>query len=144
MSAAQDIWEILAPSDGLVIVHQWSLFQTTDTGDSEEEILELETVRGLGSTSGSGGTVVTPHAIDNGDADCGCTVEGDNTTRMTGGTLEVLEKYGFNVRMPLEQVYAPEYRPIITPGDRWTLALNDAPNDSITVSSHITFEEIGG
>ena len=69
VTAAQDLFELLAPSTAALAIHKWTLFQTTDVGDAAEEILELETVRGDGSvTSGSGGSTVTPQPIDNGGA----------------------------------------------------------------------------
>ena len=147
VTAAQDLFEIAAPSTGIVMILEWQIFQSTDVGDTAEEILEIETVRGDGSvTSGSGGSTVTPQPIDNGDGASGSTVEANNTTRMAAGagTLDVLRKYGWNVRIPMECIYIPETRPIITPGDRWTLSLNDAPADSLTMSGSITFVEIGG
>lgn len=121
--------------------------QTSDVGDAAEEILRLEIVRGVGTvTSGSGGSTPTAQAREDGDTAFGGTVEANNTTRMaTGtGTLETLEQYGWNIRMPMEKIYTPECRPVISPSNRWTLALPAAPADSITVSGNITFEEIGG
>jgi len=139
----QDLFEILAATDNTVYVHAWEIYQITDVGDAEEEILNLETVRGIGSTS-SNGTAVTPHAKEDGFAAPGAVVERNGTTRMTGGTLEVLEKFGWNVRIPLMQIYTPETRPVITPGDRWTLSLPIGPSDSLTMSGKVTFEESGG
>lgn len=147
VTAAQDLFEIVAPADAALKVHDWTVFQTSDTGDAAEEILRLETVRGVGSvTSGSGGSTPTAQPIEDGDTAFGGTVEANNTTRMaTGtGTLETLEQYGWNIRMPMEKIYTPECRPVISPSNRWTLALPAAPADSITVSGNITFEEIGG
>lgn len=143
----QDMFEIQAPSTGIVVIHSWRLFQTSDVGDAAEEILEIETVRGDGTvTTGSGGITVTPQPLDNGDAAPSSTVKGENTTRMAvgTGTLDVLEKFGFNVRVPLEVIYTPELRPIITPSDRWTLSIADTVVDTITVSASVLFEEIGG
>ena len=78
VTAAQDLFEVAAPSTGIVVIHKWVIFQTTDTGDAAEEILEIETVRGDGSvTSGSGGSTDTPEPIDNGDAAAGSTVESE-------------------------------------------------------------------
>lgn len=147
VTAVQDFFEIAAPATGIVKVIKWSIFQTSDVGDTEEEILAIETVRGDGTvTSGSGGASVTPEPIDNGDGAAGSTVERNNTTRMVvgTGTLDVLEKYGWNVRVPIDIVYTPEEQPVISPSDRWTLSLNDTPGDSLTVSGMIVFEEIGG
>jgi len=139
----QDLFEILAATDNAISVHGWEIFQITDVGDAEEEILRIETVRGIGSTS-SNGTAITPQPKEDGFAAAGATVERNGTTRMTGGTLEILENFGWNIRIPLEKIYTPEARPIITPGDRWTLSLPTGPLDSLTTSGKVTFEEIGG
>lgn len=147
VTAAQDIFELLAPSDAVLVVHSWSVFQTSDTGDAAEELLRLETVRGVGSvTSGSGGTTVTTQPLSDGDPATGATLEANNTTRMVVGTgsLDTLEQYGWNVRIPMQTIYTPETRPVVSPGNRWTLALPSAPADSLTLSAMVTFEEIGG
>ena len=147
ITAAQDLFEILAPATCIVKIHEFSLFQSTDVGDAAEEILEIEMVRGDGSvTSGSGGSTVTPQPVDNGDAAPTVTVEANNTTRMVvgSGTLDAIGKFGWNVRIPLEKIFTPETRPVVAPSDRWTLGLNDAPGDSLTCSGHVVFEEVGG
>ncbi len=147
VTAAQDLFEILAPTDGIVVVHEWELFQTSDVGDAAEEILRIETVRGVGSvTSGSGGSTPTAQPLSDGDPAFGGTVEANNTTRMAAGsgTLETLEQRGWNVRVPLNRIYTPETRPVISPGNRWTLALAANPADSLTVTGCVVFEELGG
>lgn len=147
VTAAQDLFEIAAPSTGVIVIHEWSIGQNTDVGDAQDEVLRIEEVRGDGTvTSGSGGSTPTPEPIDNGYGASGATVEANNTTRMaTGtGTLDVLRQYFWNVRVGLEKVYTPETRPVISPSDRWTLSLDDTPADSITMSGSIVFEEIGG
>lgn len=146
VSALQDLFEVLAPADSVVRVHGVSLFQTTDVGDAEEEILRLETVRGIGSVaSGSGGTTPTAQPVEDSDAAFGGTVEANNTTRMAAGTgsLETLEQLGWNVRIPMVHYWTPETRPTIKPGERWTLALPAAPADSITATGMLWLEEIG-
>lgn len=146
VSALQDLFEILAPADAIVVVHGFEILQTSDVGDAAEEILRIETVRGLGATSGSGGATITPQAKEEGFAGPGSTVERNNTTRMIagGGSLETLEDFGWNIRIPLEKIWTPEARPIISASDRWTLALPSAPADAITMSGKVTFEEVGG
>jgi len=147
VTAAQDVFEIAAPADAVVVVHGWSLLQTTDVGDAAEEVLLVSTVRGVGSvTSGSGGSTPTAQPLEDGDAAFGGTVEANNTTRMAAGTgtLETLEQHGWNVRIPLVHFYPPELRPVISPSNRWTLSLPAAPADSITTSACVWFEEIGG
>lgn len=147
VTAAQDLFEVLAPTDAVVKIHDWLIMQTSDVGDAAEEILRLECVRGVGTvTSGSGGTTPTAQPVEDGDTAFGGTVEANNTTRMAvgTGTLETLPQYGWNVRQPYEKVYTPETRPVISPGNRWTLSLPVAPADSLTVTGSVTVEEIGG
>jgi len=148
VAAAQDLFEIAAPSDAVVVIHDWKLSQTTETGDAAEEQLLLTTNRGVGTvTSGSGGAAVTPQPVSDGDPAFGGTVERNNTTIMAAGTgtLETdLEVHAWNVRVPYQQIYTPETRPVISPGNRWTLEMESTPADSITMSGTITFEEIGG
>lgn len=146
VTAAQDLFEVLAPTDSIVRIHGYSLVQTTDVGDAAEEILRLETVRGVGGvTSGSGGTTVTAQPNEDQDAAFGGTIEANNTTRMAagGGTLETLEEPGWNIRVPCDRDYTPKKMPVIAPGNRWTLALPAAPADSITVSGTLYLEEEG-
>lgn len=145
VTTAIDLWEILAATAKPVRIHSWSLSQTTDVGDAQEEVLRINEVRGVGTvTSGSGGSSPTVHPLDDNDAAVGATVEANNTTRMAAGTgtLETLSERGWNIRIPMEVIYTPETRPRVNPGDRWTLGIVSAPNDSVTISTSITFEEI--
>lgn len=149
VTALQDLFEIKAPTTGVVIIHDWSIYQTSDVADAAEEILTIETVRGdSGEVSGSGGTTVTPQKqANNMQAAASSTVEANNTTRMSGGspsgTADILGTYGWNVRIPLEKVYTPETRPVIGPGAYFALSLPSPPADSLTMGGTITFEEIG-
>ena len=146
ITALQDLFEVLTATDSVALIHGFSLFQTSDVGDAAEEILRLETVRGIGTvTSGSGGSTPTAQPVDDGDAAFGGTVEANNTTRLAVGTgsLETLEQFGWNVRIPVVHFYTPELRPLIKPGERWTLSLPAAPADSITTSGMLWLEEIG-
>lgn len=148
VTAAQDLFEVLSATDSVTRVLGFRILQTTDVKDAEEEILRLETVRGIGSvTSGSGGgSNPTAQPAEDGDAAFGGTIEINNTTRMVAGsgTLETLEIPGWNVRIPLDFYFTPETAPVISPGNRWTLALPAAPADSLTMSGTIFLEEIGG
>lgn len=148
ITAVQDLIEIAGPTDAVTIVHRWTLTQDTELSDAAEEQLTLTTNRGVGSvTSGSGGATVTPQPVSDGDPAYGGTVERNNTTIMVvgSGTLETdLEVLNWNVRMPFDRVYLPDERPIISPGNRWTLELETAPADSVTCSLTLLLEESGG
>ena len=145
ITAAQDLFEVAAPSTAPVIIHGWEVLQTSDLGDAAEEVLRVETVRGVGSTTtGSGGSTTSPQPIDDGDSAVGSTVKANNTTRMVAGSgsLENLEQHGWNVRVPMIMLYPPELRPVIKPSARWTLSVPTAPADSLTCSGTVWFEEL--
>jgi hypothetical protein len=148
VTAAQDLFEVACPTDAVTIIHSWTLSQSTETGDVAEEMLVLTTNRGVGTvTSGSGGATVTPQPTEDGDAAYGGTVERNNTTIMAvgTGTLEAdLEVHAWNVRIPYQKIYTVEERPVISPGNRWTLEMESTPADSITMNGTLVFEEIGG
>ena len=146
-TAQQDLIEILSATDAVTIIHDWTLSQNTEIGDAQEEQLSIVENRGVGTvTSGSGGTSATPQPVQDGDTAFGGTVEVNNTTKMAvgTGTLEELPPYGWNVRTPFFKIYTPETRPVISPGNRWTLELETTPTDSITANLNVTLEEIGG
>ena len=143
VSAIQDLFEIVAPSDAVVVVHDLHLGQRSDVGDSAEEILNIQLTRGH-TTSGSGGTSVTPVPNNAGDAAFGGTVEANNTTQAQDGTIVVLASWDWNIRGPFDKVWTPETRPVLSPGARMCVELPVAPTDEITMSGTITFEEIGG
>lgn len=145
LAEARDFYEVLAATAKPVLIHGWFLYQISDVGDAAEEIVRLDVVRGVGTvTSGSGGTSPSVHPINDNHAAVAATIEANNTTRMVvgTGTLETLESYGWNVRIPWFHLFTPELRPRVNPGDRWTLALPTAPTDALTFGSTLWLEEI--
>lgn len=142
----RDLFEVLAATGKPVKIHGWALHQISDVGDAAEEVVRIEVVRGVGAvTSGSGGSSPSVHPLDDADTAVGATVEANNTARMAAGsgTLETLEQFGWNIRIPWVHFYTPELRPRVNPGDRWTLAaLAAALADAVTFGSTIWFEEI--
>lgn len=144
VTAAQDLFEITAPSGAAVVIHGWSVSQKSEVADAQEEGLTLVTNRGVGSTtSGSGGASVTAQPTDDDTTAAGASVERNNTTVMAAGSgsLEELEVHAWNVRAPFIMFYPPELRPKVKASARWTLELETAPADSITMSGTLYFEE---
>ena len=90
VTAVQDFFEITAAAGKPVIIHGWSLSQSTEVADAAEEMLQLTTNRGVGATTGSGGSTHTPQPRSDTNTAAGATVEINNTTVMTagGGSLE--------------------------------------------------------
>jgi hypothetical protein len=143
VTAIQDLFEIVAPADAVVVLHDIHLSQNTDVGDAAEEVLRIELTSGH-TTSGSGGSAVTPVPVSLGDAAFGGTCEANNTTQASAGTIVTKYVWNWNIRVGFDKVFTPETRPIISPSARMCLELPAAPADSVTMSGSITFEEIGG
>ena len=140
VTVVQDLFEINAPADSIVILHSLEIAQSSDAGDSEDEQLSLLIHRG--STSGTGGSTPTPAPMNLGDAAFGGTTEVNNTTQSTEGTF--LHASAFNVRAGYFKEWTPETRIVISPSDRLIIELQTAPADSLTMSGTVYIEEIGG
>lgn len=143
VTLAQDFFEVVAPADAVVRIHQVNLMQYTEFGDAQEEDLAILFKRGQ-TTSGSGGTAVTPAPLDFGYAAAGSTVEANNTTKASTGTISTLHSDAWNIRGPYLWLPTPELRINLSPSQRFTVELVGAPADSVTINGTIYFEEIGG
>lgn len=141
VTALQDLFEIVAPSTGVAIIHQVDISQGTDVGDAEEEML-LVHIRSGATTSGSGGSIPSAVPILLGDAAADSTVEANNTTKASGGTIVTHWSFYWNIRVALQMIFTPETRPVVTAGARLTVELDSAPADSITMSGTLVWEEI--
>lgn len=139
-TAAQDLFEINAPSDGIVVLHGFGVSQSSDVGDAASEMLNVLLHRG--STSGSGGSAPTAAPLDVGDAAFGGTVETNNTAQSTEGTQ--LGSWDFHIAAGLQVIFTPEMRPVISPSGRLIIELQSTPADSLTISGYAVFEEVGG
>jgi hypothetical protein len=138
VTAAQDLFEVVAPADATVLIHSVSITQSTDAGDAEAEQLPILIHRG--TATGSGGSTVTPSPSSKGDAAFGGTVEANNTTQSAEGTF--LHAEGFNIQIGF---YWEPKKPIeVSPSDLFIVELQAAPTDSLTMNGTVVFEEIGG
>jgi len=143
ITAAQDLFELVAGSGKPIVVLGFEIGQTTDVGDAAEEILSLNFNSGQ-TTSGSGGSSVTPAATDTGNTvAASATCEANNTTKASAGTILTHWSGTWNIRVPQEKVFTQEQQIIIAASRRCTLELVGAPADSITVNGTIWFQEIG-
>lgn len=142
VTAIQDLFALVAPATGIVVLHDIHFSQNTDVGDAAEEILRIELTSGH-TTSGSGGAAVTPVNLDFGDPAFGGTCAANNTTQASAGTIVTHYVWNWNIRGPFDKIFTPETRPVLRPSRRMCVELPAAPADSITMSGSITFEEIG-
>jgi hypothetical protein len=116
----------------------WTIYQTTDLGDAQEEVLTLTVERGV--TAGSGGSSAT--IVDyggRGESTSDATVNRTVSTAHTGGTV-ILRK-GWNIRIPEEFWLPPELYIYYDAATDPTTLTTTAPADSITVSGSIIWRE---
>lgn len=139
VTAAQDLFEIVAPDAVEVRLISIHITQDTEEADAQAEMLSVIIHRG--STSGSGGSTVTPKGLNHRKT-CGCTVEANNTTQSTEG--DILWAFAWNVMTGLNKYWEEDERITIQEEERLIVELQDAPSDSITMSGVITFEEMRG
>lgn len=140
VTAQQDFFEILAGTNGGVLIHSLFLSQSTEVGDAQEEGLSVLLKQGS-TTTGSGGSAPTKVPRDVDDAASAATVAANNTTKATSGTIVTHEAWNWNVRVPLQIIWTPETRPFAKGARRLTIELGTTPADSITMSGTITWSE---
>ena len=137
-----DLIEIAAGAADVVVIHEIGISQLLEVADAAEEMLLLKWVSG-NTTTGSGGntTSIVPALL--GDPASGAVVKDTNTTKATAGTQVVHYEWYWNVRIPFQQIFTPETRPILIASRRAQLELATTPGDSTTFGGYIVFEEIG-
>ncbi len=140
VSVAQDLFEVVAPADAVVVIHSVTITQSSDAGDAQAEMKNILIHRG--TATGSGGTTVTASPLQVGDTAFGGSVEANNTSQSVEGTF--LNSESFNVQIGFYYLPPPEDRPVISPSALFIVELQAAPDDSLTMSGTIIFEEIGG
>lgn len=139
VSAAQDLIEIVAPSytGAELRLINLRISQDSDEGDSEAEMLNVLIHKG--STSGSGGSSVTPRPLNHSHAFTG-TAEINNTTQSTEG--EKLWSESFNIMAGLDNFWEKASRDEVNvkAGERLIIELQDAPSDALTMTVTCKFE----
>lgn len=143
VSAAQDVFEIVAGPVTRVKLREVRLGQTSDFGDAAAEGLSVTLVRGF-TTAGSGGATVTPINLagHGGAPQATSTVKRNNTTLAQDGTDVLLHADawiladGWCFAPPSEQM------PVLEKSQRLVVRIG-APVDEITVNATLIFEELG-
>jgi hypothetical protein len=138
VTAQVDLAEVVAPSDGVVVIESLTAGQSSDT---DSEGLGLQALRGH-TTSGSGGSSATPVPDDGGDTAFGGTAEVFNTTLATGGTPVTLLDTGWNVLTEYVWPPRPKYW-ILNPSQRFVFRTTAAPADALTMRVNVGLVEIG-
>lgn len=142
VTAAQDLFELVAASGKPIVILGFTLSQTTELGDAAEEALSILLKSGQ-STSGSGGSSPTPVANDSTMAAASFSAEANNTTKASSGTIVTHGSWAWNIRQPLDVLFTQEQQLVMAASRRCTLELVGAPADSVTMNGTIWVQEIG-
>ncbi len=145
-AAVQDLFEILLDATVVGILHEVKVTQESDAGDSESEQLAYQIKRGIGNTSGSGGSTLLPHQHETGDAvSVDALIELNNTTQAIagGGSLTTVLEDCQNIHNGWHYLPTPELRLIFAPSEMIVVSLETIPNDAIVMSGYIVWEELG-
>lgn len=145
----RDVFQVLAPTNSRLELCELELGQFSDAGDAQDELLSFEIIRGS-TTSGSGGSPVTPVSHQPWSRASGTSVMQNNTTvASSGGVAEYLRATSFNVRAGLlykpnesRSVRPSDERVFIEAGQRCAFRIS-APADALTMNGTLVFKEIG-
>ncbi len=142
VTAAQDFFYIAPADDKPIAIHACYLSQSTELGDTAEEQLRVQIIRGH-ATVGSGGSAPTPVALYPNDGAAGFTARVNDTTIASAGTAVNVHSETFNVRAGWVYMPTPEMRPYCTQAQTTIVVrLLSTPADSITMGGTLYVEEI--
>jgi len=142
-NAIQDIWEIQAAAGVPILIHSWrvTFTPTITSGVAQDVRLSLQICRR--STAGTGGTAVTPVAVNSRNT-VAATGTYTRTVVTTQGTIgNILDGENVSVIVPFERIYTPDQRLVIPGGAKTSLFLTSTNAGlPLTASSEVYFEEI--
>jgi hypothetical protein len=140
-NAAQNLWELIAAAGVSLLVHSIRLtFTPTITSGVAQDVraqINIQTI----TTTGTGGSAVTPRAVNRRNTLAAVTTVNDLVT--TPGTLGVImDSENISIIVPFERIYTPDQRIPISGGNRLAVNLAAGLGASYAASSEIYFEEI--
>lgn len=140
VSAAQDIFELVAAATTRVHIHEIVIGQYSDAGDTEDELLGILLMRGH-STTGSGGAAVTPVKWNPYLRAAAATAARNNTTVASGGSPVTPVADAFNVRAGWYwRAPAENAALVLEPSARFVARIT-APADALTMNATLVFSE---
>ena len=136
VTAVQDLFQIEANGTP-AIIHGVYVSQSTDVGDSEEELLRIRIRKSI--TDAVTDDVNATQADDRTRAEAANLAVNETTQITTGAENYHVENW--NIRQTFIYLPTPEMRPTLEDGEALTVDLADAPADSITCSGTLYFEQ---
>jgi hypothetical protein len=134
LSAAQDIFSLLASASNGIKIHEIFLGATSTSPSA----LRLRLKRG--TTQGSGGTAPTPAPADANDTKSAQSTAHANDTTQATGTFTTLKAWQWDTVLPFQDLPTPEDR--ICCAVSQSLVFDTPSTPSLTVSGYIVFEEV--
>lgn len=139
-NAAQNLFEFIAAAATSLLIHSIRLeFVPTITSGVAQDVRAAIAIQSI-TTTGSGGTAVTPAAEHPRNTVAAVTTI--NSLVTTPGTLGVVKSaHQPSIIVPFERIYTPDQRIPITGGGRLAINLAAGLGSSVTLSAEIYFEE---
>lgn len=142
ITAAQDLFEIVAPSNSRLKLRSVRVDQYTDFGDAASELIPVSIIRGH-TTSGSGGTTATPVPVGVTTKAAAATAEVNNTTIAADGAPVTLFAGAWNIEDGFNWCPRHYDEQIGIEASQRLVVRCGAPADSLTVSGTLVFEDTG-
>lgn len=140
-NAAQNIWEIIAAAAVALLVHSIRLtFTPTIVSGVAQDVRAQLNIQVI-STTGTGGTAVTPTAPNQRNTVAAVTTFNRLVTT-PGSAGAVIDSENVSIIVPFERIYTPDQRILVSAGKRLALNLSAGLGTNYSASSEIYFEEL--
>lgn len=144
-NAVQDIWQVTAAVTASVLIHSWrvTVVPTITSGVAQDVRINLQILNR--STAGSGGTTVTPVAVNKRNSTSAVSTWNRTVVTSQGTAGNIISGEQVSIIVPYERIYTPDQRvvlPAAASGSYLALFLTTAPGSAYNVSSEVYFEEI--
>lgn len=144
-NAVQDIWQVTAAVTASVLIHSWrvTVVPTITSGVAQDVRINLQILNR--STAGTGGTTVTPVAVNKRNSVSAVSTWTRTVVTTQGTAGNIISGDQVSIIVPYERIYTPDQRvvlPAAASGSYISLFLTTAPGAAYNVSSEVYFEEI--
>ena len=144
-NAVQDIWQVTAAVTASVLIHSWrvTVVPTITSGVAQDVRINLQILNR--STAGTGGTAVTPVAVNKRNSVSAVSTWTRTVVTTQGTAGNIISGDQVSIIVPYERIYTPDQRvvlPAAASGSYISLFLTTAPGAAYNVSSEVYFEEI--
>lgn len=145
VTAQIDVFWIAPADDKMVYLEELTIWQTSDFGDAQDEVIGLQIIRGFTSVGSGGSASPLIGKNEPAGAAIGATVRCRDTTPAATGTTDIQHEDGWNVRAPY--IWTPpsdDWRPYATQVQTsLVVKLLAAPVDSLTMNASCKLREMG-